>query len=59
MSHHRQAQWSHRLQHLQALQARFARAGQYERAYKAYVVAQHVYDLWADEVFSAARTKTN
>ena len=57
MSHHRQVQWTHRLQHLQALRARFAGAGQYDRAYKAHLIAQHVYDRWADEVFAAARAK--
>ena len=57
MSHQRQAQWSHRLQRIQALRAHLTGAGQYDRAYEAYLVAQHAYDRWADEVFVAARSK--
>ena len=57
MSHPRQAQWSQRIQRILALRARFTKAGQYERADKAYRVAQHVYDQWADEVFQAVRSR--
>jgi hypothetical protein len=57
MSRERQAQWTHRLQHLEALRERFTGAGRYDRAYKAYRVAQHVYDRWAHEVFAAARAR--
>jgi hypothetical protein len=57
MSHQRQAQWSHRLQRIQTLRAQLTKAGQYDRAYEAYLVAQHMYDRWADEVFAAACTK--
>ena len=57
MSHQRQAQWNYRLQRIQALAARLRRAGQYDRAYEAYLMAQHLYDRWADEVFAAARSK--
>ena len=57
MSHQRQAQWNYRLQRIQALEARLRRAGQYDRAYEAYLMAQHLYDRWADEVFAAARSK--
>ena len=57
MSHQRQAVWSDRLQRVQALRARFAAAGQYDRAYAAYRIAQHAYNRWADEVIAAARTK--
>ena len=32
MSQHRQAQWTHRLQHLQALRERLTAAGRYDRA---------------------------
>jgi len=55
MSRERQAQWSHRLERLQALRERFTCAHQYERAYKAYLAVQRLYDRWADEVFAAAR----
>jgi len=57
MSRERQAQWTHRLQHLEALRERFTGAGRYDRAYKAYRVAQYVYDRWAHEVFAAARAR--
>ena len=56
MSHQRQAQWTHRLQRLQALRDRFTGSGRYDRAYKAYLAVQHVYERWADEVFASART---
>lgn len=56
MSHQRQAQWTHRLQQLQALRDRLTGAGRYDRAYKAHLAVQHVYARWADEVFAAART---
>jgi hypothetical protein len=56
MSRQRQAQWTSRLQQLQLLRARLVRAGQYDRAYKAYLVVTRVYDRWADEVFAAARS---
>ncbi len=57
MSHERQAQWAHRLEHLNALRDRFTSAGRYERAYKAHLIAQLVYDRWADEVFASCRIK--
>lgn len=57
MLHQRQAQWTSRLQQVQALRERFKGAGRYDRAYKAHCVAQHVYDRWAREVFAAARTR--
>ena len=47
MSHQRQAQWTQRLQQIAALRERFMGAGRYDRAYKAYRIAQHVYDRWA------------
>lgn len=56
MSHQRQTQWSHRLQQLQVLRERYMGAGQYDRAYKAHLAAQHVYERWADEVFAVPRT---
>lgn len=55
MSQQRQAQWTHRLKHIQAMRERFRGAGRYDRAYKAHLAAQAVYDRWAREVFSAAR----
>ncbi len=55
MSHERRAQWTHRLDRLHALRERFLAAHRYERAYKVYLVIQHVYDRWADEVFCAQR----
>jgi hypothetical protein len=57
MSHQRQTQWSHRLQQLNALRERYIGAGRYDRAYRAYLAAQHVYERWADEVFAAPRTQ--
>jgi hypothetical protein len=51
VSRERQAQWTHRLEHLHALRERFTQAHQYDRAYKAYLTVQHVYDRWADEIF--------
>ncbi len=55
MSHQRQAQWTHRLERLQALRERFTCAHRYDRAYKANRVVQHLYDRWADEVFASLR----
>ncbi|GEO18878.1 hypothetical protein [Microvirga aerophila] len=51
MSHERQAQWTHRLERLHALRERLTAANHYDRAYKAYLTIQHVYDRWADEMF--------
>lgn len=56
MSHLRQTQWSHRLQQLQTLREQFTATGKYDRAYKAHLVLQHVYDRWATEVFAATPT---
>ena len=56
MSHQRQTQWSHRLQQLQTLRERFTAFGRYNRAYKAHLVLQRVYERWADEVFATAPT---
>ena len=55
MTNERQIQWSHRLKHLQALRDRFAATRRYDRAYKAYLIVQHLYERWADEVFATAR----
>ena len=57
MSSKRQAQWTYRLERLHALRARFTGTSRYDRAYKAYLAIQHVYDRWADEVFAAARIR--
>jgi hypothetical protein len=51
MSRQRQTQWTHRLERLHGLRDRFAAANRYDRAYKAHLTIQHVYDRWADEVF--------
>jgi hypothetical protein len=51
MSAERKTQWTHRLEHLHALRERFTAARQYDRAYETYLAIQHVYDLWADEMF--------
>ena len=56
MSRERQAQWTHRLEHLLALRERFSSSHRYDRAYKAHLAVQHVYDRWADEMFSAGRS---
>jgi hypothetical protein len=56
MLHERQAQLAHRIQQVQAMRTRFAESGQYQRAYKAHLLVNRVYDRWADEVFAAART---
>jgi predicted NAD/FAD-binding protein len=57
MSRQRQTQWSHRLQQLQTLRERFTTVGRYDRAHKAHLVLQHVYERWANEVFAAPRTQ--
>jgi hypothetical protein len=51
MSRERHAQWTHRLHRLHALRERFVAAHHYDRAHKAYLTIQHVYDRWADELF--------
>ena len=55
MSQNRRSQWSRRLARLQDLKAHFARGSSYERAYRAHLVIQQVYERWADEVFASAR----
>jgi len=55
MSRERQAQWTHRLERLYALREGFTTTHRYDRAYEAYLVIQHVYDLWADEMFHSPR----
>ena len=55
MSQERRAQWMLRLERLQSLKGRYARANRYDRAYKAHLAVQRLYDRWADEVFTAAR----
>jgi hypothetical protein len=55
MSQNRRSQWSRRLARLQDLKARYARGSSYERAYRAHLVIQQVYERWADEVFASAR----
>lgn len=57
MSHERQTQWTHRLERLHTLRERFTAAHYYARAYDTYLIIQHVYDRWADEMFAAARTQ--
>ena len=55
MSTARKPQWTHRLEHLHALRARFTAARRYDRAYETYLTIQHAYDLWANEIFHARR----
>jgi hypothetical protein len=55
MSRERRAQWTHRLERLHALRERFTTAYRYDRAYKAYLAIQHVYDRWAGEMFCSPR----
>jgi hypothetical protein len=55
MSQARQSQWTQRISRLQALKDRFAARNHYDRAYKAHLAIQHVYERWADEVFAAAQ----
>ena len=55
MSQSRRAQWTQRLTHLHELRERFMRTGRHDRAYKAYLVVQHAYDRWAEEVFAGQR----
>jgi hypothetical protein len=51
MSQQRQMRWSQRLERLHALRDRYAVASRYDRAYETYLIIQHVYDRWAEEVF--------
>jgi hypothetical protein len=55
MTQTRLSQWAQRIARLQALKDRFAARSRYDRAYKAHLAIQHVYERWADEVFAAAR----
>ncbi len=55
MSQSRQTQWSQRISRLQALKEHFTSRSSYDRAYKAHLAIQHVYDRWAGEVFASAR----
>ncbi len=55
MSEERRRQWAQRLDRLQALKEQFARVGRYDRAHKAYLAIQQLYDRWANEMFAAHR----
>jgi hypothetical protein len=55
MSRERQAQWTRRLERLHALREYLTAAYRYDRAYETYIIIQHVYDRWADEMFSSPR----
>ncbi len=55
MSRERQTQWTHRLERLHALRERFTAAHYYVRAHDTYLIIQHVYDRWADEMFRSHR----
>jgi hypothetical protein len=55
MSRERQAQWTHRLERLHTLRERFTRSRHHDRAYDAYLIIQHVYERWADEMFCSPR----
>ncbi len=57
MSQHRQTQWIGRLDRLHALRDRFVETSRYDRAHKAHLAIQHVYDRWADEVFAGQRLR--
>ena len=57
MSQHRQTQWIRRLDRLYALKDRFVNTSRYDRAHKALLAIQHVYDRWADEVFAGQRLR--
>jgi hypothetical protein len=52
MAHERQAQFALRLQEVKALRRYLAGAGQYERAYRADLLIQRLYERWADEICS-------
>jgi hypothetical protein len=55
MSRERQTQWTRRLERLHAVRERLTAACRYDRAYETYLIIQHVYDRWADEMFCAPR----
>ncbi len=55
MSRDRQTQWTQRITRLQALRDSFTSRCSYDRAYKAHLAIQHVYDRWASEMFAVAR----
>ncbi len=55
MSQSRQTQWTQRIIRLQVLKDNFMRRSRYDRAYRAHCAIQHVYERWADEVFSGVR----
>jgi hypothetical protein len=55
MSQSRRTQWTQRLTRLHELRESFSRMGRHDRAYKAYLVVQHAYERWAEEVFAGER----
>jgi hypothetical protein len=55
MSRERQSQWTRRLERLHALREHLTAAHRYDRAYETYLIIQHVYDRWADEMFCLPR----
>jgi hypothetical protein len=55
MSRERQAQWTRRLERLHALREQLTTAHCFDRAYDTYIIIQHVYDRWADEMFHSPR----
>jgi hypothetical protein len=56
MSQCRQTQWTLRITRLLALRDSFTSQRRYDRAYKAHMVIQRVYDQWADEVFAHSKS---
>ncbi len=58
MSQTRQTQWNQRLARLRALKDRYTDRSNHDRAYKAHLAMQRVYERWADEVFAAAETRS-
>jgi hypothetical protein len=53
MSEERHQQWGRRLDRLHSLREHHARMGRYDRAHRAYLTIQQVYDRWAEEIFAA------
>ena len=59
MNASRQTQWNQRLARLHVLKDHYVSRCSYDRAHKAHLAIQRVYERWANEVLAAALPSTS
>ncbi len=59
MNPRRQIQWNQRLARLHVLKDHYVGRCSYDRAHKAHLAIQRVYERWANEVLAAALPSTS